>query len=101
MEPARFEAVGAGSFRVSGDLDFARVPDIWEISHRALDAGGGDLSIDLGGVTRVDSAALALVVEWLAVAAARGRVLRIVGAPDKLMALARISEIEGLLAGPA
>jgi phospholipid transport system transporter-binding protein len=95
---AVFEPIGAGRFRVAGDLGFDSVPSIWEASRGALEAAP-DAMIDLGGVARVDSAGLALVVEWMHVTAGNGGRLRFTNLPGKLLALARISELEPLLDG--
>lgn len=95
---AAFESAGPGRFRVSGDLAFDTVPGLWAASRAALDAAP-EILIDFDGVARVDSAGLALVVEWLRTAAGDRRQLRFANVPDKLLALARISELEPLLRG--
>ncbi len=95
---APFESLGGGRYRVTGELGFATVPGIWEQSRAALDSGT-ELVIDLGGVTQVDSAGLALVVEWLRWARGHGRRVSFVAVPKDLHALARISEVEGFLDG--
>lgn len=93
-----FEQDGAGRFRVRGDLDFDAVPALWATSTAVLDAREpGDVLIDLAGVGRVDSAGLALVVEWLRWARERERRLRLANVPEKLAALARISELGPLV----
>jgi len=97
MAAARFEAAGEGLFRVSGPLDFNSVPGVWEASLPLLREAPSGARIDLAGVDGVDSAGLALVLEWVGQASLAGRSLRIEGLPDKLLALARISETEGLL----
>lgn len=97
---AGFEDLGGGRFRVSGELDFANVPGLWESSRAAL-GDVTDASIDFSGVARVDSAGLALVVEWRRWAADGGRRLTFANVPEKLLALARISELESLLADPS
>jgi phospholipid transport system transporter-binding protein len=77
-------------------LDFDTVPGVWEQSRTALDEAA-QVSIDLAGVTEVDSAGLALVIEWLRAVRARGGQVMFTGVPDKLRALARISEVEDLM----
>lgn len=93
---APFQSLGNGHYRVSGKLDFDTVPDVWRESRAALDDVAAPV-IDLGEVTQVDSAALALVIEWLRWARAHGKRLDLVNLPDALRALARISEVENLL----
>ncbi len=98
MAAAAFEMVADSAFRVSGVLDFSTVPDVWVASQPLLRQAGSSTSIDLGGVSQVDSAGLALVLEWVALAGEAGQKLRILGAPEKLLALARISETGEFLA---
>ncbi len=99
MSGAVFESLGAGRYRVAGELGFDTVPAIWEQSRLVLD-GAESPEIDLSQVTNVDSAGLALLIEWMRWARSRRKRLNLVHVPDKLMALARISELDGLLARP-
>ncbi len=64
---------------------------------QALFAGQPSVTVDLGGITRVDSAGLALLLEWLRQARADGRTVVFQSVPDKLLAIARLSDVEGLL----
>jgi phospholipid transport system transporter-binding protein len=63
----------------------------------AVLGSGGDLEIDLTNVSSGDSAGLAVLLEWLAVAKQRNVRLRYTGVPAQVLAVARIAEIEGLL----
>jgi phospholipid transport system transporter-binding protein len=54
--------------------------------------------IDLGGVTRADSAALALIIEWRRLATQRALTLELRGLPAQLRALAAASGLEALCA---
>lgn len=91
-----FESLGDGRYQVSGKLDFDTVPDVWRESRAAFNEEAAPV-IDLGHVTQVDSAALALVIEWLRWARGHGKRLDLVNIPEALRALARISEVENLL----
>jgi phospholipid transport system transporter-binding protein len=53
--------------------------------------------IDLAGVTTIDSAGLALLLEWQSRAHAAGRELTVRNAPDGLLRLARLCEAVDLL----
>lgn len=92
---ADFTALGEGRYRVSGRLGFDTVPEVWRKSRAVLDDGAASV-IDLGEVTQVDSAALALVIEWLRWARTHGKQLGLINVPAALRALARISEVENL-----
>ena len=94
---ARLEALGDGRFLVSGVLDASTVVEVLEQSRERF-ANEQDLTVDLGGVEEGDSAGLALLLEWLRVARERGQRIRFANIPRQINALARISEVEDLLA---
>jgi phospholipid transport system transporter-binding protein len=100
MSVAAFERAGESVFRVSGALDFDSVPAVWKASMSCLDPGAAP-RIDLGAVVRVDSAALALVLEWVRWGVRNQRPVRFLNVPEKLLALARISEVSRLIDGTA
>jgi len=87
---------GAALFRVTGVLDFDSVPAAYRESLAKLDTQG-DLVLDLSGVTRANSAGLALLIEWRRLAQRPGRSISVRNAPAALRNLARISELEALL----
>jgi phospholipid transport system transporter-binding protein len=64
---------------------------------RAFAAASGELAVDLGGVSRADSAGLALLVDWLAWAAGAARKLHFTAVPATVAALAHLSDVENLL----
>jgi phospholipid transport system transporter-binding protein len=99
--PLQLQA-SAGGFSLRGELTLAQVGP-WRARGRRLlagAAGSGPLHMELQGVTRVDSAGLALLVDWLAWAHSAGRVLAFEALPPALLALARLSDLEDLLATP-
>ena len=55
------------------------------------------LEIDLSGVTGSDSAGLALLLEWVTWANHTVREVRFTGLPERVMAIAKTTEVEGLL----
>jgi phospholipid transport system transporter-binding protein len=57
--------------------------------------------VDCSGVTRADSAGLAVLLEWLAWSRRNTRPILLQSLPATLVAIARISEVDGLLAAPA
>lgn len=82
---------------LSGELDFAHVTAALERLDRALKSGDGALTVDLAGVTRGDSAGLALLLEVTRRARARGRALSFTGTPAQLRKLAEFFGIAPLL----
>jgi len=96
--PFALAADTAGRLRASGPLTFATARTARLAGLEALQAAADSLEVDLSGVTGADSAGLAVLVDWLAAARLAGRHLRLRAVPAGLLALARISELEPLLA---
>lgn len=80
---------------VSGDLTLEHVTRVYEQSRALLP--GQVRTVDLGGVSRVDSAGLALLLEWQSEARKRDASLRFEGAPEDLLSLAGLCEATELL----
>jgi ABC-type transporter Mla MlaB component len=98
-EEATVKDAGAGRFLLSGTVTMATAARLRAEGLRAFAAQGGDLEIDLSAVVRVDSGSLALLIDWLAWARAKGRAMRFTALPAAMLALARLSDVEALLAG--
>ena len=80
---------------VSGDLTLGTVAGLYEQSRKILP---GDIeTVDLAGVSRIDSAGLALLLEWQAAAHRNSRPLAFRDAPEDLLRLAALSEATRLL----
>ena len=91
-------AAEAGRLTAHGSLTFATARRACEQGVAALSAAAtGPVEIDCGAVNPADSAGLAVLLDWLAVARGTGRSLRYVNLPQDLEALARISEVQELL----
>jgi phospholipid transport system transporter-binding protein len=96
-ERCAFETAEDGSVRVTGDLTFESVPLLYREMERRLPSSGPVRTIDLRGVTRADSAGLALLLEWQSRQRRRGRELTIHNAPANLLRLAGLCEAIDLL----
>jgi phospholipid transport system transporter-binding protein len=94
---ATLESLGNGRFKVRGPLDAGTVTDLLERSEAAF-RGNGSLEIDLGGVPEGDSAGLALLIEWIRRARKQKQQLQFKNLPTQIAALARISQVDELLA---
>jgi phospholipid transport system transporter-binding protein len=88
-----------GACALRGAVTFDTVQKLWRESARLLAVAGKgkDLTLDLSGVVGVDSAGLALLVDWKGQAQAIGSHLRFAAVPPRLLAIARISDAESLL----
>lgn len=83
---------------LAGELSFAQVPAALERARAAIESGDGPIELDLSGVTRVDSAGLALLLELARLARRRNRELRCTRAPEQLRRLADFFGLSPLLA---
>ena len=90
-------AGNTAALALRGPLTAATVPALWRQTSRLFDEPRGVLSIDLAGVTEADSAGLALLVTWAGRALAAKTALSFAAVPERLLSLARISEVEELL----
>jgi phospholipid transport system transporter-binding protein len=82
---------------LSGELTFATADKVLERARAAL-AGEGALELDLSGVTRADSAGVALLLQLTRDARARGRSVRFTHAPAQLARLAEFFGVAQILA---
>jgi len=82
---------------VSGELTFSTTPALLERS-ASIASASGTLIADLQGITRADSAGLALLVEWLRLARAAGRDIQYVNPPEQLVRLVHVSGLEQIFA---
>jgi phospholipid transport system transporter-binding protein len=95
------QAGGGGLLRLTGPLTLATVGGLRARGLRTFERSSGAITVDLGGVTRADSGALALIIDWLAWARATGRALHFANPPAALLALARLSDVEEFVTGVA
>jgi phospholipid transport system transporter-binding protein len=88
----------AGRIVVTGELTFASARDARQLGVLVLESSRANkLVIDCAGVTRADSAGLAVLLDWLAWGRRKSRVVTLENLPASLVAIAKISEVDGLL----
>jgi phospholipid transport system transporter-binding protein len=91
------EALGGGRFRVSGVLDAKTTPALLVASYQSFPKEKS-IEVDFARVSESDSAGMALLIEWMRIARRQQQKLRFSNIPHQIAALARISEVEDLLA---
>jgi phospholipid transport system transporter-binding protein len=91
------EDLGEGRFRLVGDMSFSTAESILRQSE-ALFEDYTRIEVDLSGIEKADSAGLALLLEWTTWAIQTVREIRFVGMPDRVMAIAKVTEVDNLLA---
>lgn len=101
MNATNFEKGSEGVFRITGTLTIETVPALMRRACEALRdvQDGAEVEMDLGGVESCDSAAIALLLEWRREARRRNWTLKYSNLPEKLVNIARISDVDGLLSG--
>ncbi|HEU4593395.1 MAG TPA: STAS domain-containing protein [Steroidobacteraceae bacterium] len=89
---------GSGRVAVTGELTFGTAREARQLGMLVLESSRADkIVVDCAGVTRADSAGLAVLLDWLAWGRRRSRAVTFANLPASLVAIARISEVDGLL----
>ena len=96
MSEVTMTAAGEDRYLVSGPLLFQTVAEARLLGLRLL-SERQRLVFDLSGVVQSDSAALALLVEWMREAHRRGTGVRFENVPSQLQAIARASQVDHFL----
>jgi phospholipid transport system transporter-binding protein len=84
-------------FTLKGAVTLDNVLELREEGLRLFTAPA--VTLDLSGVTEVDSAALSLLFEWRRAALAADRVIQFVGLPENLRSLAQLYGVSELVGG--
>ena len=83
------------SLEIGGDLTFSTIDkNTAKIMGKLLTPN--DIAVDLKQVEAIDSAGLALIIEWLKIARSRNITLTFINVPEQLHALAHLSGFESL-----
>ena len=96
MADALLEDSGAGDWKLIGELGVGTVSRLL----KTTDICSGDsatIRVDLSGVTRSDSAGLALLVEWLREAERRYKAITFVNMPAQMQSIARVCGLDEML----
>jgi len=84
--------------QLSGELDFASVvPLLGEGDAWLRETAPAACRLDMGAVTRCNSAGNALLLAWLRTAAAAGKSLRVEHPPESLVALMQLAGLDKVL----
>lgn len=96
MSDFTLEDKGDGHFTLAGEMSFETAEKILQASERPFEEHTR-LEIDLSGVTKSDSAGLALLLEWVTWANHTVREIRYSGMPERVLAIAKTTEVDELL----
>ncbi|MFU8836956.1 MAG: STAS domain-containing protein [Thiohalomonadaceae bacterium] len=90
-------ALESGHLKIHGEMGFDSALALLAQTRPLLSEGQGPLIIDLGEVGRVDSAGLALLIEWMRLARQAGRELSFTRLPAQMQAIAEASDLGEVL----
>lgn len=87
---------GDGQFSLSGEMTFDTAERILARSEQPFEQHTR-IEVDMSGVTKTDSAGLALLLEWVTWANHTVREIRFTEIPDRITAIAKTTEVHELL----
>ena len=96
-EVCKIEGGEPGCALLNGALTFKSTPGLYRETEKLFHTSAPVSSIDLSGVSSVDSAGLALLLEWKAIQNPVSRDLKFINAPPALMSLAQLCDAVELL----
>lgn len=96
MSKGRLSRADGSGLRLEGELGFATARALWRDAADYLPAAG-TVSIDLAGVTRADSAGVALLIHWTRIQRDHGGGVEFVNIPVQMRSIARVSGVDGIL----
>lgn len=96
MSKFELQDLGEGRFALDGEITFETAERVLLASEEPFEQHTR-IEVDLAGVTRADSAGLALLLEWITWANHTVREIRFLSMPERILAIARTTEVEQLL----
>jgi len=101
MKPTKFlfeiSQEDSGRFRLEGELSFVSVLAAMKKTAGYFASPVDKMVFDLAGITKADSAGLALLLEWLRLAGQGGVDLHYVNLPGQLLAMAHVAGVDDIL----
>lgn len=96
MAAPQLQDLGDGNWQLSGELLFSNVTSlVRQPDFRSVKAD--DIRIDLAGVTRAESAGLALLLEWCRAAEQLGKTISFVNMPQQMQSIAAVCGLGEIL----
>ncbi len=86
----------ADHYRLNGVLDFSTVP-LFQSQGVQLLHGDKDVTLDLSGIERGNSAALLLLINWTRLAQQKNRTIHYTNVPQQIISLVQVSGLQELL----
>ncbi len=96
MNKFELNDLGEGRFELIGELTFETAERVLRASEEPFEAHS-QIEVDLSQVSKTDSAGLALLLEWITWANHTVREITFNAMPEKIIAIAKTTEVDGLL----
>ncbi|MFN2308511.1 MAG: lipid asymmetry maintenance protein MlaB [Gammaproteobacteria bacterium] len=96
MSRASLKRADDGRLTLEGELSFTTVKRLLGEAQRLFEQVE-DIRIDLRGISRSDSAGLALLVEWMRGAQRLDKPIQFLNIPPQMLAIARVSGLDQVL----
>ncbi len=80
---------------IGGPITYDNVVEVIRTGETVIKAD--DMLVDLAGVTRVDSSAVSMLLEWIRTAQAHGRRIEFINLPVNLAALIELYDVGSLI----
>lgn len=84
------------TWKIQGDLTFETTPELFNSAREAMHERM-PVCIDLGSVERVESAGVALMLDWIRVARTRDQTLQFSNVPGHMLSIAELCGVSHLL----
>jgi len=98
MTDSMLESLGPARLRLSGKLNLSTVNNVQKQVKGWLDREDArQLLIDLSGVDYCDSSGVALLLVWVRYARKQQKDINYANLPEQLLAIAKISGLEGIM----
>lgn len=97
MQLPSIERADGNHFVITGELNMQTVPELATSAHALLTGIAGDVSVDLGRVSRADSAGVALLIDLQRQARRQQCTIRFQHLPEQLEQILRLSELHEIL----
>ena len=89
--------IDSGRFKLVGELSFVSVQEAMKNGAKLFEIPADKMVFDLAGITKADSAGLALLLEWLRLATLNGVDLHYINLPRQLQAMAHVAGVDEIL----
>lgn len=96
MSDFELNDLGDGRFELIGELTFETAERVLRASEEPFEAHS-QIEVDMSQVSKTDSAGLALLLEWITWANHTVREISFKGMPEKIIAIAKTTEVDELL----